>query len=278
MVKALRSPEENEKNRTEALRRKFEKTGSRPDLRPLQVLGDGDMSVLEAIAQGQSQPSEMGLDMRQQVRDGLGAFCYYICVTMYQASSVGTDGGAACSAVSADFEQHTPSIPGQLEAQGSSQMVKALRSPEEIEKNRTEALRRKFEKTGSRPDLRPLQVNALAALQRSGWESSIIVMPTGSGKSRLIWSLNNTQECAIIFAPYRLLVNQLVTVLTEHGPTFLWPLTQQQGSVDLLLSTAQFVVTSFENASDCLGLVTQLKERLRLGPIWVDEVIGICQN
>ena len=155
------------------------------------------------------------------------------------------------------------------------------RSLEEIAINRDEALRRKSEKTGSRPDLRPLQLNALAALQRSGWESAIIVMPTGSGKTTLLWSFHDKQECSIIFAPYRLLVDQLVLVLTEYGTTFRWPLTrpltQHQGSVDLLLSTAQFVVTSFENAPECLGLVTQLNERLRLGPIWVDEVIGICK-
>lgn len=34
------------------------------------MLGKGDMSLIEAIAKGQSQPSGMGLDMRQQVRDG----------------------------------------------------------------------------------------------------------------------------------------------------------------------------------------------------------------
>ena len=113
-------------------------------LREFGMLGEGDMSLLEAIAQGQSQPSGMGLDMMQQVRDGLGAFCYYICVTLYQASSIGTGGGAAfsptnvpsaslsartqqesLSAVSAVFVQHTPS-PVQLAAQGNSQIVRFL--------------------------------------------------------------------------------------------------------------------------------------------------------
>lgn len=210
---------------------------------------------------------------------------------MYQASSVGTGGGAASSPTNppsqslsarspqeslgrADVEQHTP-YPVQL----AEHIVKAQRSPEEIEKNRTAALRRKFDKTHTDlPLLRPLQVAALAALRTSGWDSSIIVMPTGSGKSRLIWSFRCLTECAIIFAPYRLLVDQLEAVMTEHGQTFRWPLTQHQGSVELLLSNAQFVVTSFENAPECIGLITQLKERCRLGPIWVDEVIGICQN
>ena len=78
-------------------------------------------------------------------------------------------------------------------------------------------------------------VKMAETLRTSGWDSSIIVMPTGSSKSRLIWSFGCLTECAIIFAPYRLLVDKLVIVMTEHGQTFRWPLTQHQGSVELLL-------------------------------------------
>ena len=150
--------------------------------------------------------------------------------------------------------------------------VKSVRAGPEIERSRNEALRRRAEKENSGRELRTLQKNAMAALERSGWESAIIIMPTGSGKTTLVWSFTKKDECAIVFAPYRLLADQLVLVLAQHGKTFQWPLTEQQGSIDLLLASAQFVVISFERAPDCVGLITQLQQRRRLGPIWVDEV------
>lgn len=152
----------------------------------------------------------------------------------------------------------------------------AQRSLEEIEKNREEAqrrLRQKTEKDNSGRELRPMQKTAMAALERSGWESAIVIMPTGSGKTTLVWSFKGNGDCSVIFAPYTLLAEQLVLVLGKYGRTVSWPLTGQQGSVEMLLATAQFVVASFEAAPDCVGLVTQLYHRRRLGPIWVDEVL-----
>ena len=154
------------------------------------------------------------------------------------------------------------------------------RTPEEYEVNRLEALRRRREhgvsEVSSR-ELRPLQMNAVAALDRTDWQNAIIVMPTGSGKTTLVWSFKKEAECSIVIAPYTLLADQLVGVLGQFGKTFRWPLTEEQGSAESLLSTAKFVVTSFEKAPDCVGLITQLQQRRRLGPIWVDEVMEICQ-
>jgi superfamily II DNA or RNA helicase len=146
------------------------------------------------------------------------------------------------------------------------------RTPEEWEVNRAEALRRKAQKDVRIHVLRPLQMKAVAALERTDWQNAIIVMPTGSGKTTLVWSFKKEAECSIVIAPYKLLVDQLVAVLGEFGKTFRWPLTEQQGSAESLLSTAKFVVTSFETAPGCAGLITQLQQRRRLGPIWVDEV------
>jgi hypothetical protein len=150
--------------------------------------------------------------------------------------------------------------------------VKSVRSSEDIVRSRDEAVRRRAEKESSGRELRPMQRTAMAALERSGWESAIVIMPTGSGKTALVWSFKRKEDCSIIFAPYTLLADQLVLVLGEYGKTFRWPLTTQQGSIDMLLANAQFVVASFEAAPDCIGLITQLHQRRRLGPIWVDEV------
>ena len=158
-------------------------------------------------------------------------------------------------------------------AAGLIPVTLARRTDEEIAKNRDEALRRKTEKDNSGSELRPMQKTAMAALERSGWESAIVIMPTGSGKTTLVWSFKGKGDCSIIFAPYTLLAEQLVLVLGKYGRTFRWPLTGQQGSVDMLLANAHFVVASFEAAPDCVGLVTQLDLRRRLGPIWVDEVV-----
>ena len=158
-------------------------------------------------------------------------------------------------------------------AAGLIPVTLARRTDEEIAKNRDEALRRKTEKDNSGSELRPMQKTAMAALERSGWESAIVIMPTGSGKTSLVWSFKGKGDCSIIFAPYTLLAEQLVLVLGKYGRTFRWPLTGQQGSVDMLLANAHFVVASFEAAPDCVGLVTQLDLRRRLGPIWVDEVV-----
>ena len=163
-------------------------------------------------------------------------------------------------------------------AAGLIPVKSAQRSDEEIAKNKDEALRRLRQKTekdnsGREFELRPMQKTAMAALERSGWESAIVIMPTGSGKTTLVWSFKGTGDCSIIFAPYTLLAEQLVLVLGKYGRTFRWPLTGQQGSIDMLLANAHFVVASFEAAPDCVGLVTQLDLRRRLGPIWVDEVV-----
>ena len=149
------------------------------------------------------------------------------------------------------------------------------RTPEEYEVNRQEALRRRraqpVSEVSSR-ELRPLQMKAVAALERTDWQNAIIVMPTGSGKTTLLWSFKKEAECSIVIAPYKLLADQLEAVLGAFGKTFTWPLTDEQGSGESLLSTAKFVVTSFEKAPECVGLITQLQQRRRLGPIWVDEV------
>jgi hypothetical protein len=120
--------------------------------------------------------------------------------------------------------------------------------------------------------LRPMQACALHFLQHST-SSSIIVMPTGSGKTRLIWSYHeNEDKCAVIFAPYRVLAKQLQSILQERGLTVVWPLNSFSGSTDALIATVRFAVFPYEAAADVQGFLTALHDIGRLGPIWIDEV------
>ena len=120
--------------------------------------------------------------------------------------------------------------------------------------------------------LRPMQAQALQFLQHST-SSSIIVMPTGSGKTRLLWSYNeNEDKCHVIFAPYRVLVKQLQSVLQRKGLTAVWPLHSFSGSIDALVSTARFAVFPYEAAKEVPGFLSALHEKGRLGPVWIDEV------
>jgi hypothetical protein len=98
-------------------------------------------------------------------------------------------------------------------------------------------------------------------------------MPTGSGKTRLIWSYHeNEDKCAVIFAPYRVLAKQLQSILQERGLTVVWPLNSFSGSTDALIATVRFAVFPYEAAADVQGFLTALHDIGRLGPIWIDEV------
>ena len=91
--------------------------------------------------------------------------------------------------------------------------------------------------------LRPMQAQALQFLQHST-SSSIIVMPTGSGKTRLLWSYNeNEDKCHVIFAPYRVLVKQLQSVLQRKGLTAVWPLHSFSGSIEAFTNASQISST-----------------------------------
>jgi len=115
------------------------------------------------------------------------------------------------------------------------------------------------------------QKQALCCLQDNE-QSAFIIMPTGSGKTSLIWRFKRISECSIIFAPFQLLVKQLCNVLQQRNETWVWPFDGSRGSVDCMLATAQFIVLPYEAATESVHLVTELHRRKRMGPIWVDEV------
>ena len=135
---------------------------------------------------------------------------------------------------------------------------KLHRSPEEIEDRRQDALKRR-----SFGLLRPIQSEALQCIGDNDI-STMIIMPTGSGKTRLIWyhklillHKNGVGTCSVIFAPFKILIEQLRTILTEHGTVFTHPFSRD-GSTMAMLTTADFILLPFEAASDAADLLTSL--------------------
>jgi hypothetical protein len=119
--------------------------------------------------------------------------------------------------------------------------------------------------------LREVQTQALRCLHELAY-SAIIVMPTGSGKTQLIWSHRKNDKCSIIFAPYRLLCSQLRSISQNKGVTVEWPLASFNGSTDALILTAEFAIFPYEAAPHAHSFIAALHEKGRLGPIWIDEV------
>ena len=152
-----------------------------------------------------------------------------------------------------------------------TQMMKQVRTREEVEERKEIATKRLCMMNG----LRELQKQALKCLEDCK-SSAVIVMPTGSGKTTLIWTLKVDGLCSVIFAPYRILVSQLHAIFKEKGTTFVWPFHEEQASMDGVLATAQYVLLPYEAAPSCVGFISELHRWKRLGPIWVDEVNTYC--
>jgi len=146
------------------------------------------------------------------------------------------------------------------------QTIKKRRTEEEIDLRREAAKRRLEFMTG----LRPIQKDVLLCFESTEL-SSLVIIPTGSGKTLLMSLLACKTKCSVVFAPYNLLKKQLYAELTTRGPTHCWPL-RHESSMDNMLCNAQFILISFEAASTCASLLLALVRINRLGPIFVDEV------
>ena len=148
-----------------------------------------------------------------------------------------------------------------------TQMKRRVRNEQEIQERKLLAQKKMklFEV------LRPKQKQALQFLERSS-SSAFILLPTGSGKTHLIWTHKKEQECAVIFVPYRILGRQLQCVLESHGLTVTWPFQSYSGSIEAMLCNVHFAILPYEAAPEAVGFITALNKIGRLGPIWVDEV------
>ena len=151
-----------------------------------------------------------------------------------------------------------------------TQAMKNSRTAEEISERRQKAEKR----MKMIEELRPMQKEALQFLECSE-SSALIVMPTGAGKTQLMWSYKNDGQCTVILAPYRILVEQLTGICQKKGITVMWPLETFTGSTEALLSTVQFALLPYEAAPHAHTFMTALHTRNRLGPIWIDEVWSV---
>ena len=119
--------------------------------------------------------------------------------------------------------------------------------------------------------LRPIQKDVFQCLE-SNELSSLVIIPTGSGKTLLMSVLACKTKCSIVFAPYTLLKNELYAALNEKGATHWWPLPDGSKSLDAILCNANYILMSYEAAPTCAFLLLALNRINRLGPIFVDEV------
>jgi len=144
---------------------------------------------------------------------------------------------------------------------------KRPRTKEEIQERRMTAVKRRsfFQ------ELRQSQKEALICLQKYT-AAMIVVMPTGSGKTTLIWAFQQPSKCTFVFAPYAILAQQLQTKLAEKGNSFMWPLDTQKVSLEGIFTTADFIVLPYEAAISCKWLLTGVERIGRLGPVFLDEV------
>jgi primosomal protein N' len=106
---------------------------------------------------------------------------------------------------------------------------------------------------------------------RSSDKNALIIMPTGSGKTTLIWTCQRLGTCSIVFAPFKYLVEQLKAILQKHGNVFSQPFPEDYCMFGML-ATADYIVLPYEDGPTSTDLIKSLHDIGRLGTIWMDEV------
>ena len=157
--------------------------------------------------------------------------------------------------------------PAQNAARSQEQTVKKRRTEIEINFRKEAATVRKT----LIDTLRPIQKDVFQSLE-SNEQSSLVIIPTGSGKTLLMSVLACKTKCSIVFAPYTLLKKELYAVLNGKGATHWWPLPDDSESIDSILCNANYILMSYEAAPTCASLLLAFHRLNRLGPIFVDEV------
>ena len=157
-------------------------------------------------------------------------------------------------------------------------IAKRPRTDSEILEQKDLALKRHQLYVAKISVLRDTQKEAMTCIEGSTC-GTLILMPTGSGKTTLIWTHKVSQECSVIFAPYRVLVSQLQDTLSQKGTTVCWPFNEEQQllSIDGIIANAEYVIFPFEAVPACIPFIEALNRSERLGPLWVDEV-SMCHD
>ena len=155
----------------------------------------------------------------------------------------------------------------QLGGSSHGNSVVSKRSLEQIAQSRELALKR----LRLSQELRPYQREAMSMLSKAE-HHAFIIMPTGSGKTTLVSSFKRDDTCSLVFAPFKVLVKQLGTVLAQKGKVVSYPFVSSDGDMFTILATADFIIMPYEAAPTSADMVCSLSRIGRLGPIWIDEV------
>ena len=118
--------------------------------------------------------------------------------------------------------------------------------------------------------LTQVQVESIQFLS-SVKEDSAIILPTGSGKTRIIQTFGEGDSVVIVITPFQKLGVQLLDVL--GGKAFRWPLVDC--SEARCIAQASFIVTAIEHCeynSAFIQIIKEINERRGISKIFVDEV------
>ena len=234
-----------------------EESSDKKEAKLLDLLSASDLSCLEKMQ------SAKELSSGERSQSGAAVAFQNVQDHVKQASDDSHEGGGEESSYKKEANcQYRPTTP-------LTQKAKQARTDQEIDDRRLGA--KQIKRVKLLESLRPMQDQALKFLERVG-ASAFVVMPTGSGKTHLIWCHKKDNECAVIFAPYKVLVMQLQALCEEKGLTVLWPLDTFNGSPDAMLCNVQFALLPYEAAPLAHTFLKGLHRKGRLGPVWIDEV------
>jgi hypothetical protein len=123
--------------------------------------------------------------------------------------------------------------------------------------------------------LSQVQVESVQFLS-SVTEDSAVILPTGSGKSRIIQVFGKLDGVVIVITPFQKLGVQLLDVLGEKA--FRWPLVDC--SEAKCIAQAKFIVTAIEHCeynSAFIQLIRAINESTGISKIFVDEVHHVLE-
>jgi hypothetical protein len=118
--------------------------------------------------------------------------------------------------------------------------------------------------------LGPVQIEAIQFLSLVR-EDSAVILPTGSGKTRIIQAFGEDDGVVVVITPFQKLGVQLIDVLGENA--FRWPL--MDCSETKCIAQARFIVTAIEHCEYNSYLIQFLKtinHFRRISKIFIDEV------
>ena len=118
--------------------------------------------------------------------------------------------------------------------------------------------------------LTQVQVESIQFLS-SVKEDSAIILPTGSGKTRIIQTFEEGDSVVIVITPFQKLGVQLLDVL--GGKAFRWPLVDCSDA--RCIAQASFIVTAIEHCeynSAFIQFIKEINESRGISKIFVDEV------